>query len=279
MKEKIINALKQYIDTLPKSSLKDAIEYALLAGGKRLRPHLMLEVIEGYGLNSEPYLPVSISLEMLHTYSLIHDDLPSMDNDTLRRGKPTLHIAFNEGLAILAGDALLTDSFQVITQSNILNDVQKKTLVDILSKKTGSHGMIYGQVLDLESEGKSITLETLNKMYAYKTANLLQASLMFGAAIASPKDISMWETLGYELGLLFQIQDDVLEETSTIEKMGKSKTDTIRDKPTYVSLIGLEASQHEMSRLSNSMRQTLKELSLDDKPITALIESIIKRDV
>ena len=279
MKHLIIDALKNYIDTLPKSPLKDAIDYALLAGGKRLRPLLMLEVIQSYGIDPTPYVSASISLEMLHTYSLIHDDLPSMDNDTLRRGKPTLHIAFNEGLAILAGDALLTDSFQVITNHPFLKDKQKMELVHILSKKTGSHGMIYGQVLDLESEGMTVSIEMLNRMYEYKTANLLQASLMFGSVIASPNDISLWETLGYELGLLFQIQDDVLEEISTVEKMGKTKTDTLREKPTYVSLIGVESANKEINRLSSSIRQTLKNLALDEQPISKLIESIIKRDV
>lgn len=279
MKTKIINALNDYIKDLPDSTLKKAIDYALLAGGKRLRPLLMLEVIHAYGVDPNPYISASISLEMLHTYSLIHDDLPSMDNDTLRRGKPTLHIAFDEGLAVLAGDALLTDCFQIITTHKSLTHSQKMKLVDILSKKTGSRGMIYGQVLDLESEGQQVALDTLNKMYEYKTANLLQASLMFGAVIASPDDIEIWEKLGYELGVLFQIQDDVLEETTSVEKMGKTKTDTIREKPTYVSLKGLDASLEEINRLSSSIRLTLKSLALENESISSLIESILKRDI
>lgn len=278
MKQTILDALHKYIETLPESTLKEAVSYALLAGGKRLRPLLMLSVIESYKIDSKPYVPVSISLEMLHTYSLIHDDLPAMDNDTLRRGKPTLHIAFDEGLAILAGDTLLTDSFHVIASSNLLNAHQKQAMIKILSSKTGSHGMILGQVLDLESEGQDISIEMLDQMYIYKTAYLLQASLMFGAIIANEKDVFVWEKIGYELGLLFQIQDDVLEETSTVEKMGKSKTDTIRKKPTYISLLGLKQSNQMIFNLSNSIMNMLNDLGLENSPIETLIDAIIKRD-
>lgn len=279
MKAVIIKALEQYIETLPKGSLKDAVSYALLAGGKRLRPLLMLSLIESYGIDSTPFESVSISLEMLHTYSLIHDDLPAMDNDTLRRGKPTLHIAFDEGLAILAGDTLLTDSFYVIASHPVLTSIQKQKLIEILSQKTGSHGMILGQVLDLASEGKEISLDVLNQMYILKTAYLLQASLMFGAVIANEKDLSVWEKIGHDLGLLFQIQDDVLEETSTVEKMGKSKTDTLREKPTYVSLLGLEQSNQMIQTLSQSIKTSIQDLSLEGSNIAKIIDDIIKRDV
>jgi len=279
MKHKIIEALQQYIDTLPKGSLKEAVSYALLAGGKRLRPLLMLSLLESYNIDSNAYASVAISLEMLHTYSLIHDDLPAMDNDTLRRGQPTLHIAFDEGIAILAGDTLLTDSFHVIASNNTLNAHQKQKLIEILSSKTGSNGMILGQVLDLESEGKNITLDMLNQMYVLKTAYLLQASLMFGAVIANEKDLPIWEKIGYDLGLLFQIQDDVLEETSTVEKMGKSKTDTIREKPTYVSLLGLEQSLNMIELLSKTIQQLLEQIGLKDSKIASIIDTIIKRDV
>lgn len=279
MKAVIIKALEQYIETLPKGSLKDAVSYALLAGGKRLRPLLMLSLIESYGIDSTPYQSVSISLEMLHTYSLIHDDLPAMDNDTLRRGKPTLHIAFDEGIAILAGDTLLTDSFHVIASHPDLTSNQKQKLIEILSRKTGSHGMILGQVLDLASEGKDIALDVLNQMYILKTAYLLQASLMFGAIIAHEKDLSVWEKIGHDLGLLFQIQDDVLEEISTVEKMGKSKTDTLREKPTYVSLLGLEKSNQMIHTLSQSIKTSIQELGLEGSNIAVIIDDIIKRDV
>jgi geranylgeranyl diphosphate synthase type II len=279
MKHKIIEALQQYIDTLPKGSLKEAVSYALLAGGKRLRPLLMLSLLESYNIDSNAYASVAISLEMLHTYSLIHDDLPAMDNDTLRRGQPTLHIAFDEGIAILAGDTLLTDSFHVIASNNTLSAHQKQKLIEILSSKAGSNGMILGQVLDLESEGKNITLDMLNQMYVLKTAYLLQASLMFGAVIANEKDLPIWEKIGYDLGLLFQIQDDVLEETSTVEKMGKSKTDTIREKPTYVSLLGLEKSLNMIELLSKTIQQLLEQIGLKDSKIASIIDTIIKRDV
>lgn len=278
MKEMVLNALTQYIESLPQGKLKHAVEYALMAGGKRLRPLLMLSVLEDYGYDPTLYTDVAIALEMIHTYSLIHDDLPAMDNDTLRRGKPTLHIAFDEGLAILAGDTLLTDSFDIITKHATLTDKQKIDLVSILSMKSGSHGMILGQVEDLDSEGKQVTLDALEFMYERKTSYLLQASLMMGAAIASPQDLSAWETLGHDLGILFQIQDDVLELTSSVETLGKSKTDELREKPTYVSLTSLADAEKRIETLSSNITTVLKSLSLLEGKTAELIDLIKKRN-
>jgi len=274
----IEQALKQYIESLPKSRLKDAISYALLAGGKRLRPILMLQVIENYGLDPTLYVDVAIALELLHTYSLIHDDLPSMDDDTLRRGKPTLHIAFDEGIAILAGDGLLTDSFLQISKQTHLNDKQKSEMIRVLSSKTGSNGMVYGQILDLESEHQQIEISALEQMYAYKTANLLQASLMLGAIASNQfETISLWEKLGYHLGIYFQIQDDILEHTSTPEILGKSKTDDIREKPTYVSILGLEASLETLKSHELKIEQFIHQLNIENSTLDQTFKEIKKR--
>ena len=207
MKNIINDALKKYVLSINNPSLRDAIKYSLLAGGKRIRPILFLEVIKSYGLNPLDYLDIAISLELIHTYSLIHDDLPSMDNDSIRRGKPTLHIAYGESTAILAGDALLTDSFRLISSSLILDSNIKTKLIEVLSEKTGSNGMIMGQMLDLASEGVELSLFDLDQMYEKKTSNLIVASLVMGAIVSDEKNTQLWSNLGFILGLLFQIQE------------------------------------------------------------------------
>ncbi len=278
MINKIHDALNQYIETLEDSTLKDGISYALLAGGKRIRPLLMLQVIEHYGLDSNHYVDVAIALELLHTYSLVHDDLPSMDNDTLRRGKPTLHIAFDEATAILVGDALLTDSFNLIASSKKLSSDQKIKMIDILSKKTGSKGMVFGQILDIESEKQAIDINHLELMYIHKTANLIQASFMMGAIASNAfDDINDWADIGRSLGFYFQVQDDILEYTSTPETLGKSKSDDVREKPTYVSLKGLDQSQQFLTFLNHSILEYQKKLQITDGPLLLTLEEIKKR--
>ena len=274
----IEQALKQYIESLEKSRLKDAVSYALLAGGKRLRPLLMLQVIEHYGLDPSLYIDSAIALEMLHTYSLVHDDLPSMDNDTLRRGKPTLHIAYDEGLAILVGDGLLTDCFLQISKQSFLNDKQKVEMIKTLSLKTGNKGMVYGQVLDIESEQKQIDIQLLDQMYEYKTANLLQASLMLGAVASNQFEaLPLWEKLGYHLGIYFQIQDDILEHTSTPEILGKSKSDDIREKPTYISIVGYQNALNILNYHEQQINIFIQQLELETSEIHETILQIKKR--
>ena len=278
MIDKIHNALHHYIETLEDSTLKDGISYALLAGGKRIRPLLMLQVIEHYGLDPNQYVDVAIALELLHTYSLVHDDLPSMDDDTLRRGKPTLHIAFDEATAILVGDALLTDAFNILSKSSILSPDQKVKMIEVLSNKTGSKGMVYGQILDIESEKQTIDINHLDLMYLHKTANLIQASFMMGAIASNAyKDVSHWESLGQALGLYFQIQDDLLEFTSTPEMLGKSKSDDKRGKPTYVSIKGLEQTKHLLSLLDRSISDYQKKLYIKDGSLLTTLDEIKKR--
>ena len=273
----IEDALRSYIASLPEGRLRAATSHALLSGGKRIRPRLMLAVLEAKGLDPDPYVDVAIALELLHTYSLIHDDLPAMDDDTMRRGKPTVHIVFDEATAILAGDALLTDSFNVIASSGILTFEQKARMTEILSAKTGSRGMVLGQMDDIESEQKDITGEALDRMVALKTANLIEASLMMGAAIAAPDEIGQFELIGHSIGMIFQIQDDILEHTTSAEQLGKSKSDIRRAKPTYVSLFGLEKSQTVLSGHRTVLEDLMTSLDLHDTGLDHLINEILNR--
>ena len=277
MKNIINDALKKYVLSINNPPLRNAIKYSLLAGGKRIRPILFLEVIKSYGLNHLDYIDIAISLELIHTYSLIHDDLPSMDNDSIRRGKPTLHIAYGESTAILAGDALLTDSFRLISSSLILDSNIKTKLIEVLSEKAGSNGMIMGQMLDLASEGAELPLFDLDQMYEKKTSNLIVASLVMGAIVSNEKNTQLWSNLGFILGLLFQIQDDVLEETLSVDIIGKTKSDTIRKKPTYVSILGLNKTKMHILKLENEITKIINKLKLFDSSLYQLILKIINR--
>ncbi|WIF88371.1 polyprenyl synthetase family protein [Acholeplasma laidlawii] len=273
----IENRLKAYIETLPESKLKAAMAYALLGGGKRIRPMLGMTLLESKGVDPTPYIEAFLAVEMIHTYSLIHDDLPAMDDDTLRRGKPTVHIAFDEAIAILAGDALLTDSFRLVTQNKYLSALQKIEIIDIISSKAGSTGMVFGQIKDIESEDKMITIEDLNLMYELKTANLIQASLMIAGVILSDHDIKSYEDLGYYIGLIFQIQDDILEYTLSPEEFGKSKSDDIRNKPTYVSLLGLDKANQVLNTYVDTLNTLIESLSIKDTVIHTQIKLLLNR--
>lgn len=273
----IENRLKAYIETLPESKLKAAMAYALLGGGKRIRPMLGMTLLESKGVDPTPYIEAFLAVEMIHTYSLIHDDLPAMDDDTLRRGKPTVHIAFEEAIAILAGDALLTDSFRLVTQNKYLSALQKVEIIDIISSKAGSTGMVFGQIKDIESEDKMVTIEDLNLMYELKTANLIQASLMIAGVILSDHDIKNYEDLGYYIGLIFQIQDDILEYTLSPEEFGKSKSDDIRNKPTYVSLLGLDKANQVLNTYVDTLNTLIESLYIKDTVIHTQIKLLLNR--
>jgi geranylgeranyl diphosphate synthase type II len=273
----IENRLKAYIETLPESKLKAAMAYALLGGGKRIRPMLGMTLLESKGVDPTPYIEAFLAVEMIHTYSLIHDDLPAMDDDTLRRGKPTVHIAFDEAIAILAGDALLTDSFRLVTQNKYLSTLQKVEIIDIISSKAGSTGMVFGQIKDIESEDKMVTIEDLNLMYELKTANLIQASLMIAGVILSEQEIKSYEELGYYIGLIFQIQDDILEYTLSPEEFGKSKSDDIRNKPTYVSLLGLDEANEVLSKYVATLNRLIDLLNIKDTVMHTQIKLLLNR--
>jgi geranylgeranyl diphosphate synthase, type II len=277
MKDLIQEALNQRVDMLPASTLKDAVQYVVNAGGKRFRPLLMLHIIEAYGMDYQPFVSVAAALEMIHLYSLVHDDLPAMDDDTLRHGVPTVHIAFDEATAILVGDALLTDAFAIVTVNHDLSDAQKVDIVRLLSLKSGYHGMVYGQHLDLMHEGKVTTAETLELISHYKTGQLIEVACLIGALIAKPNEQKSWSKIGLKLGLLFQIQDDVLEATTSVENMKKSKSDEHLQKATFVSQLGVEEAQKMIRRLSEEITQLLNGLSFKNQAVVDLIQKIIHR--
>lgn len=241
-------ALKNYLEIKdnPQKKIYEAMAYSLFAGGKRLRPVIMLMTTKMCGKNPEISLPFAVSLEMIHTYSLIHDDLPSMDNDDLRRGMPTNHKVFGEAMAILAGDALLNKAFEIIADYKMdgVSDSQVLKAMSFLAKASGSDGMIGGQVVDIESRNEDI--ELLRYLHSLKTGALIRAAGVCGAILAGATDeeISAIDNFCLNLGIAFQIQDDILDAYGNQEELGKPVgSDAENGKSTYITLCGLEKAQ------------------------------------
>lgn len=246
--------LPEYVQTSASSeTLAKSMEYSLMLGGKRMRPVLALATCELLGHSVESVLPAACALEMIHTYSLIHDDLPSMDDDDLRRGKPTNHKVYGEAIAILAGDGLLTEAFACLSDPKWhLSDHSKIRVIHCVAQAAGAMGMVAGQVLDLEHEGKECNERQLENIHAHKTGKLILASILVGghAANANPTQLATLEEFGKKIGLAFQIADDILDITQTTEQLGKNaKSDLKKNKSTYPSLIGLEQSKQKAENL------------------------------
>lgn len=257
----IESLLENYINSLPDSTTRSAMLYSLTAGGKRIRPHLLYTVLKGYSVNPEIGNPFACALEMIHTYSLIHDDLPAMDNDDLRRGLPTCHKQFDEATAILAGDGLLTYAFEVAASSNEASDTVVKC-ISILSQMAGPSGMVYGQQLDLEAENKEIDWTMLQRIHEHKTGCLLTAPLLMGCMLAKhEEDIPAWKKIGFSLGLAFQVQDDILDIELTAKEFGKSNSDQKNHKGTSVSILGIERAKEVMNDLYRSATQEIRSLT------------------
>ncbi|MGK0577265.1 polyprenyl synthetase family protein [Macrococcus capreoli] len=273
-----INAL--YQDEAVSPHLAESIRYSLQAGGKRIRPLLLMTTIESLGGNPELGMPFGLALEMIHTYSLIHDDLPAMDNDDYRRGKLTNHKVFGEATAILAGDALLTDSFQLILKSDY-TDVIKIKLMSLLTKAAGSHGMVAGQMLDMASENKKITLEQLETIHHHKTGDLIHAAIYAAGIIVSVEEntLTLLDNIGRNIGLMFQIKDDILDVEGEFEKIGKAVgSDIQNDKSTYVSLLGLEASKQKLETIYNDTIELIERVAINKAPFNELLQFIVHRD-
>lgn len=288
--QEIERILKQY---LPKeeglaSSVMAAMNYSVNAGGKRLRPMLMLETYRLFGGEGTVIEPFLAAIEMIHTYSLVHDDLPAMDNDEYRRGKKTTWVEYGEAMAILAGDALLNCAFETALKAFACDKADTERIVkalSILAQKAGIYGMIGGQVADMEAEGlgEQVTLSHLLYIHEHKTAALIQASMMIGAVLAGADDgaIETIEKAAYEIGIAFQIQDDILDITSTFDALGKPiGSDAKNNKITYVTLKGLEEASREQKERSNhaiSLLSSLKEKGYRNDFLTDLVESLITR--
>lgn len=258
----------------------DAMRYALMGDGKRLRPLLCFAAAEAVGGEYKMVLPAACALEMIHTYSLIHDDLPGMDDDDRRRGKPTCHLAFDEATAILAGDALLTLAFEVMAATPTHPELQLKA-IRIISKAAGYRGMVEGQMVDIQSEGFPLTIEALKSLYNLKTGALIQASIVTGAVMAEgdPDDVVHLKTYAECVGLAFQITDDILNVEGDPEIMGKNVgTDVARNKNTYPALIGLEASKTVAGDLIKRALASLSSFDSNAAPLRAIAEYIVQRN-
>lgn len=262
-----------------------AMNYSVLAGGKRLRPMLMEETYRLFGGKGREIEPFMAAIEMIHTYSLVHDDLPAMDNDEYRRGRKTTHVVYGEAMAILAGDGLLNYAFETAMKSFTMEgDLEKKVrALSVLAQKAGIYGMIGGQTADIEAEdlGDQVTTEHLMFIHAHKTSALIEAAMMTGAILAgaSQEEIAQIEKAAYEIGIAFQIQDDILDVTSTLEMLGKPiGSDAKNHKTTYVTLKGLEESRKEQQELSLHAIETIRNIGYSNDFLMELVTSLITRE-
>ena len=284
-RQKLIDrALDRYLPkaTTKPSTLHRAMRYSLFAGGKRLRPILCLAAAEACRGNSDDATPLACALECIHTYSLVHDDLPSIDNDDFRRGRPTCHKVFGEGFAVLAGDALLTIAFEIVSRAKPAPRYNISALLREISVAAGSQKLIAGQVADLEAEGKDVKRDQLRFIHENKTAAILKSSVRLGAmsANADAKKLSAISHFGQRLGLAFQIIDDILDVTQTSEILGKSAgKDVAAKKATYPAVIGLEKSRAEARRLTRQAHNALSVFSSRDaEPLHALANYLLARE-
>lgn len=263
--------------------IKEAMHYSLEAGGKRIRPLLVFATLAAFEKDPKMGLLAASAIEMIHTYSLIHDDLPSMDNDDLRRGKPTNHKVFGDAIAILAGDALLTFSFEVIGQipTEYASSETKLQLVIEMAKAAGSEGMVGGQVADMEGEGKSLTIEELEYIHIHKTGRLLKFSVIAGALIggADQDQLENLSSFAHHLGLAFQIRDDILDLEGNPEVLGKPVgSDTTNNKSTYPQLLTMEGAKEALQKHLDMSKQYLEKTRLNINLLREIAELVASRD-
>ncbi len=288
--EEYVVLVNEYLDKyvvekdLPEKSIYSAMRYSLLAGGKRLRPVLSLAVCDMLGGRREDVLPFACAVEMIHTYSLIHDDLPAMDNDDYRRGRLTNHKVYGEALAILAGDGLLNLAFELLLES-ILKSNENRDLkiraAAIIAKASGVEGMIAGQVIDLESENKKIPSDILERMHRCKTGALIKAPVVSSAVLcgADEDSVKKLECFAQNLGLAFQIKDDILDVEGSMEKLGKKTgSDAQNEKSTYVSLYGLENSKNMLNEITEKAVIILKDFGEKAVFLEELAKYLVNRD-
>lgn len=274
--------LDKFLEVRYPEEIFESMRYSVLAEGKRLRPVMCLEACRVFGGNIEDAIPTACAIEMLHAQSLIHDDLPCMDNDDFRRGKPTNHKVFGEAIAVLAGDALLSFAPQLIVQKSHLPPEVKLRLVEEYTIAAGAYGLIAGQVVDIDSEGKKISPETLEFIHTHKTADLFKLALKSGAIIAEAdkNKINAMDELGQKLGFAFQICDDILDETSTFEKLGKTLgKDKDANKPTYTALFGLEKAREEVVCVLNSAYGIMNKHNIKSEIFDEIISGIKERAI
>jgi geranylgeranyl diphosphate synthase type II len=283
--QQVNKALEEiFHDAPPSDPIVAAMKYSIMAGGKRIRPILCLAAAEAASGESQVVLPAACALEMVHTYSLIHDDLPAMDDDDLRRGKPTSHVAFDEATAILAGDALLTLAFQVLSSVQINGEKQASgwlKVIQLISTAAGYQGMIRGQMLDMAAEGQHLTVDELKSVHALKTGALIEASLLCGAWLSNAQkfQVDTLKTYARNIGLAFQVTDDILNVEGNPKRMGKAVgTDKLREKSTYPALLGIGPSKKFAENLVSGALQALEVFDKKADPLRALATYIIERN-
>lgn len=287
-----VQKIEQIIGTyLPKEcgyqkTVLQAMNYSMLAGGKRLRPMLMQETYRMFGGRGEEIEPFMAAIEMIHTYSLVHDDLPAMDNDEYRRGRKTTHVVYGEAMAILAGDGLLTHAFETASKGFALGGIQKAALVGraigILAQKAGINGMLGGQCVDVEAEKPEVQVDMDRLLYIHdkKTAAMIQSSMMIGAVLAGApeEDVAALEKIGYLVGIAFQIRDDILDIEGTQEELGKPiGSDVKNHKATYVSLAGMQKAKQDVERFSAQAVELAQNLSAKSPFLTDMIRDLVYR--
>jgi geranylgeranyl diphosphate synthase, type II len=283
-------ALNHYMDTTKSNPevIHEAMRYSIFAGGKRLRPVLVLMGVEICGKKPELALPTAVAMELIHTYSLVHDDLPAMDDDDLRRGRPTNHKVYGEAIAVLAGDALLTKAFELIARNAKIRPVKPQTVpavIELISHGAGTFGMIGGQVMDIQAEDGKWEKNTnptalLSSIHRHKTAALIRASLQAGATLAgaTPKQLSALGEYGEKIGLAFQIADDVLDVVADKKKLGKSGSDAKNKKLTFPALYGLDESRKKAQLLVEDAKKALAPFGKRAQVLKQLANYIIERD-
>jgi len=285
-RKQIDTALGVIIDNNSKdSTIRDAMKHSLMASGKRLRPILCIAAADTVGSHTDPTIRTACAIEMIHTYSLIHDDLPAMDNDTLRRGQPTCHIKFDEATAILAGDALLTLAFEILSSVNAadtdLGALNRLRVINTIARAAGCNGMIEGQMQDIVAEGKVLGIEDLKKMHRLKTGALMEASVISGTILGNGNrdQIEKLKNYARNIGLAFQITDDILNVEGDPDIMGKDVgTDQSRRKSTYPSILGMEKSKEFARKLVNDALKALDYFDNKADPLRAIAHYIVVRN-
>jgi geranylgeranyl pyrophosphate synthase len=265
----------------PPSEIHRAMRYSVFAGGKRLRPILTIATAEIYGAEERELLPAACAIEMVHTYSLIHDDLPAMDNDNLRRGRPTCHVVFGEAMAILAGDALLTQAFRSLAEAQALKGEIKVRVIAEVAQAAGTvRALIGGQVLDLLCEGKPVDGAQLDEIHRAKTGALIRCAVRLGALIggASERELRLLTDYGEKAGLAFQIADDLLDETATSEQLGKTAgKDAAKQKATYTALYGVDGAQQRAGQLCQEAIRAVRAMARNTKTLEEIVRFIVER--
>ena len=287
--ETIESILKEYLPekTGHQKEIMEAMEYSVMAGGKRLRPMMMQETYRLFAKDESEMKvvePFMAALEMIHTYSLVHDDLPAMDNDDYRRGRKTTHVVYGEAMGILAGDALLNYAFETAAKTFSMfpeKSLQIGKAIQVLSKKAGIYGMIGGQVVDVASVGKALPKEILDFIYELKTSALIESAMMVGAILAgaTEEEIQKIERIAKNIGIAFQIQDDILDVTSTAEVLGKPiLSDEKNEKTTYVTLVGIEKAKQYVEDISNEAIEILHDFETENPFLEELLRELIHRE-